>query len=91
LKALTDGKAKGNRVELGSGASDHRKRLGRGSEVRWGRDYDARGAMSGRGYRHDHRMGRVKSVEGAIEYSAPFRSRLRTIARTGLDQLRRLQ
>jgi hypothetical protein len=44
-----------------------------------GRDYDARGAVPGRGYRHDYRTGRVKSVEGAIEYSAPFRSCPRAI------------
>jgi putative transposase len=52
-----------------------------------GRDYYARGAAPGAGYRNGYRTGRVKSAEGAIEYSAPqiadrpepFRSRIRTI------------
>ena len=52
-----------------------------------GRDYYARGAAPGAGYRNGYRTGRVKSAEGAIEYSAPqiadrsepFRSRLREI------------
>ncbi len=50
-----------------------------------GRDYYARGAVPGAGYRNGYRLGRVKSAEGAIEYSAPqiadreepYRSRLR--------------
>jgi putative transposase len=52
-----------------------------------GRDYYARGAAPGAGYRNGYRTGRVKSAEGAIEYSAPqiaerpepFRSRIREI------------
>jgi putative transposase len=52
-----------------------------------GRDYYARGATPGAGYRNGYRRGRVKSAEGAIEYSAPqiadraepFRSRIREI------------
>ncbi len=52
-----------------------------------GRDYYARGAVPGAGYRNGYRHGRVKSAEGAIEYSAPqiadraepFRSRVREI------------
>jgi transposase-like protein len=52
-----------------------------------GRGYYARGAMPGTGYRNGYRSGRVKSAEGAIEYSAPqiadraepFRSRIRAI------------
>ena len=48
-------------------------------------DYYARGARPGVGYRNGYRTGRVKSAEGAIEYSAlqiadrsePFGSRLR--------------
>lgn len=52
-----------------------------------GRDYYARGAVPGAGYRNGYRTGRVKSAEGAIEYSAPqiadrtepFRSRVREI------------
>jgi len=53
-----------------------------------GRDYYARGAAPGAGYRNGYRTGRVKRAEGAIEYSAPqitdrsepFCSRLREIA-----------
>jgi transposase-like protein len=52
-----------------------------------GREYYARGAAPGAGYRNGYRTGRVKSAEGAIEYSAPqiadrnepFRSRIREI------------
>ena len=52
-----------------------------------GRDYCARGAAPGAGYRNGYRTGRVKRAEGAIEYSAaqiadrsePFCSRLREI------------
>ena len=52
-----------------------------------GRDYYARGAVPGAGYRNGYRPGRVKSAEGAIEYRAPqiadraepFRSRVREI------------
>jgi transposase-like protein len=52
-----------------------------------GREYYARGARPGAGYRNGYRVGRVRSAEGAIEYSAPqiadraepFRSRLREI------------
>ena len=36
-----------------------------------GRDYYARGASPGSGYRNGYRTGRVKSAEGTIEYSAP--------------------
>jgi putative transposase len=36
-----------------------------------GRDYYARGARPGAGYRNGYRRGRVPSAEGAIEYSAP--------------------
>jgi len=52
-----------------------------------GREYYARGAAPGAGYRNGYRPGRVKSAEGAIDYSAPqiadraapFRSRIREI------------
>ena len=52
-----------------------------------GRDYYARGAAPGAGYRNGYRPGRVKSAEGAIEFNAPqiadraepFRSRIREI------------
>ena len=36
-----------------------------------GRHYYARGAAPGAGYRNGYRTGRVKSAEGAIEYSTP--------------------
>src|SRR5437763_3237816 len=50
-----------------------------------GREYYARGAAPGAGYRNGYRAGRLRSAEGAIEYSAPqiadraapFRSALR--------------
>jgi hypothetical protein len=52
-----------------------------------GRDYYARGAASGAGYRNGYRPGRLKTAEGEIAYSAPqiadraepFRSRIREI------------
>jgi putative transposase len=52
-----------------------------------GRGYYARGAAPGAGYRNGYRTGRLKSAEGAIEYSAPqiadrdepFRSRIRAL------------
>jgi transposase-like protein len=54
-----------------------------------GRDYYERGADDGRGYRNGHRTGRLKTAEGAIEFSAPqvagrdepFRSAIREHAR----------
>jgi hypothetical protein len=60
-----------------------------------GRDYYARGASLGTGYRNGYRRGRVHSAEGAIEYSAPqvadrqepFRSRIREVVRGRTDQL----
>jgi putative transposase len=50
-----------------------------------GRDYYERGAEEGRGYRNGHRLGRLKTAEGAIEFSTPqiagrdepFRSEIR--------------
>ncbi|MBX6323636.1 MAG: transposase, partial [Rhodospirillaceae bacterium] len=36
-----------------------------------GRDYCARGAAPGTGYRNGYRPGRLQSAEGAIEYGAP--------------------
>ena len=49
-----------------------------------GRGYYARGAVPGSGYRNGCRTGRLKSAEGAIEYSAPqiaerFHSKVRAI------------
>jgi putative transposase len=60
-----------------------------------GRDYYARGATPGGGYRNGYRTGRVKSAEGAIDYSAPqiadrrepFRSRIREIVRGRTQEL----
>ena len=40
--------------------------------MRWGGNYYARGAVPpGGGYCNGYQMGRVKSAEGSIEYSAP--------------------
>ena len=36
-----------------------------------GRDYYEHGAQPGQGYRNGSRMGRLKTAEGAMEYSAP--------------------
>jgi hypothetical protein len=36
-----------------------------------GRDYYARGAAAGAGYRNGYRTARLKTAEGAVEYSAP--------------------
>src|SRR5205823_11184261 len=63
-----------------------------------GRDYYARGALPGAGYRNGYRMGRVNSAEGAIDYSAPqiadrhepFRSRVREAVRGRTEELEAL-
>jgi transposase-like protein len=63
-----------------------------------GRDYYARGATPGSGYRNGYRPGRVNSAEGAIEYSAPqiadrsapFRSRIREVVRGRTEELEAL-
>jgi transposase-like protein len=63
-----------------------------------GRDYYARGAAPGAGYRNGHRPGRVKSAEGAIDYSAPqiadreepFRSKLRGMLGKRTEELETL-
>ncbi len=63
-----------------------------------GRDYYARGAVPGTGYRNGNRTGRLKSAEGAIEYSAPqladrgepFHSRLRGILSGRTEELESL-
>jgi transposase-like protein len=62
------------------------------------REYYARGAAPGTGYRNGYRTGRVKSAEGAIEYSAPqiadrtepFRSRIREIVNGRTEALEAL-
>ena len=63
-----------------------------------GRDYYARGAVPGTGYRNGYRTGRVDSAEGAIEYSAPqiadrrdpFRSHIRELVRGRTEELEAL-
>jgi putative transposase len=63
-----------------------------------GREYYARGAVPGAGYRNGYRTGRVKSAEGAIEYSTPqiadrrepFRSRIREVVRGRTEELEAL-
>ena len=63
-----------------------------------GREYYARGAVPGAGYRNGYRTGRVKSAEGAIDYSTPqiadrrepFRSRLREVVRGRTEELEAL-
>jgi putative transposase len=63
-----------------------------------GRDYYARGARPGAGYRNGYRRGRVPSAEGAIEYSAPqiadreepFRSHIREVVRGRTEELEAL-
>ncbi len=91
LKALMEG-----RSETGDGRSELVRLAARliieealEGEARdaLGRDYYARGAAPGAGYRNGYRTSRVKSAEGAIEYSTPqiaeraepFRSRIREI------------
>jgi len=63
-----------------------------------GRDYYAHGSEPGRGYRNGYRTGRLKSAEGAIEFSAPqiadraepFRSRLREAVQGRTEELEAL-
>jgi putative transposase len=63
-----------------------------------GRDYYARGARPGAGYRNGYRQGRLKTAEGAIEYSAPqiadraepFRSKIRAVLGKRSERLERL-
>jgi len=63
-----------------------------------GRDYYARGAAAGAGYRNGYRRGRLKTAEGAIEYGAPqiadraepFRAKLRKVLGPRSGQLERL-
>ena len=63
-----------------------------------GRGYYARGAAPGAGYRNGYRTGRVRSAEGAIDYSAPqiadrsepFRSHVREAVRGGTEELEAL-
>ena len=63
-----------------------------------GRDYYERGAEDGRGYRNGCRTGRLKTAEGAIEFSAPqvagrdepFRSAIRDHAKGRTEALEEL-
>ncbi|MCC7017450.1 MAG: IS256 family transposase [Rhodospirillales bacterium] len=63
-----------------------------------GRDYYARGATPGSGYRNGYRTGRLKTAEGAVEYAAPqiadravpFRSRIREVLRGRTEELEAL-
>jgi transposase-like protein len=63
-----------------------------------GREYYARGAAAGAGYRNGYRRGRLKTAEGVVEYAAPqicdravpFRSRLREIIRGRTEELEAL-
>lgn len=63
-----------------------------------GRDYYARGAAPGAGYRNGTRIGRLKTAEGTIEYAAPqiceravpFRSKIREIIRGRTEELEAL-
>lgn len=102
LKALMDGRAE---------ATDERSALVRlaarliieeGLEAEAteavGRGYYEHGAAPGRGYRNGYRVGRLKSAEGPIAFSAPqiadraepFRSRLREILRGRTEELEAL-
>jgi len=63
-----------------------------------GREYYARGAAAGAGYRNGYRRGRLKTAEGVVEYAAPqicnravpFHSRLREIIRGRTEELEAL-
>ena len=63
-----------------------------------GRDYYARGAAPGSGYRNGYRTGRLKTAEGVVEYAAPqisdravpFRSQIREIIRGRTEELEAL-
>src|SRR5215210_7897764 len=63
-----------------------------------GREFYRHGARPGSGYRNGYRTGRLKSAEGAIEYSAPqiadraepFRSRVREVVRGRSEELEAL-
>lgn len=63
-----------------------------------GREYYARGGAPGAGYRNGYRTGRLKTAEGAVEYSAPqiadraepFRSKVRGILGDRTEELEAL-
>lgn len=102
LKALVEGRGEGSdmRSELVRLAAQLIVEEGLEGEAEdaLGRGYYARGAAPGLGYRNGYRRGRLKSAEGAIEYSAPqiadrsepFRSRLRERLRGRTEELESL-
>jgi len=102
LKALMEG-----RSEVADGRSELvrlaarliiEEALERRSEGRVGAPLLRPGAAPGAGYRNGYRTGRVKSAEGAIEYSTPqiadrrepFRSRIREVVRGRTEELEAL-
>jgi transposase-like protein len=99
LKALMDGEgtASDGRSELVRLAARLiiEEALEGEAEDALGRGYYARGAAPEAGYRNGYRTGRLKSAEGAIEYSAPqiadraepFRSRIRATLRGRTEAL----
>jgi transposase-like protein len=91
LKGLMDGTAEGNESSSDLVRLAARLIIEEALEAEAkdavGRDCYARGASAGGGYRNGYRIGRLKSAEGPIEYSAPqiadreepFRSRIRAL------------
>jgi putative transposase len=99
LKALMDGRAettdeRSELVRLAARLIIEEALEGEASDA-LGRDYYARGAVAGSGYRNGYRRGRLKTAEGAVEFSAPqiadraepFRSRLREVVRGRTEML----
>src|SRR6201981_5682 len=75
LSALIEGRlrtasAKDELVKLATRLMGEEARGG-GAGDAVGRDYYEHGAQPGQGYRNGYRMGRLKTAEGAMEYSAP--------------------
>jgi transposase-like protein len=102
LKALMEGRAeatdeRSELVRLAARLIIEEALEGEASEA-LGRDYYARGAAPGTGYRNGYRTGRLKTAEGAVEFSAPqitdraepFRSRLREVVRGRTEMLEEL-
>jgi putative transposase len=102
LKALMEGTSTGG--ELGSELVRLAARLileealeGEAEDA-LGRGYYMRGALPGAGYRNGYRTGRLKTAEGAVEYSAPqiadraepFRSKIRAILGGRTEELEAL-
>jgi mutator family transposase len=102
LKALMEGRAqatdeRSELVRLAARLIIEEALEGEASDT-LGRDYYARGAAPGTGYRNGYRTGRLKTAEGAVEFSAPqiadraepFRSRLREVVRGRTEMLEEL-